>query len=192
MSKPTKDDINFRGFLKAMKKMQRVSNETVAKGLCATSSMSRISRGVVLPKKLTRDRIVARLGVSGEGYEDYLQMDEYDDWSLRQKIIGCVEEKKIEELQKLLSEYSGRKLDKVEMQFLETMRFMMLRMNNAPEKDLCNAIETAVSYTIPVIDNGFPKKLLLADQEINLLIEYVNLHRSCELEAENLKWKMTY
>ena len=189
MAKHTKDDINFHKFLQAMRKKQRVSNETLAKGLCDTSSMSRISRGVRLPKKLERDRIVARLGASGEGYEDYLSREEYADWVARQAIIKCVEAKDVEKLEGLLEEFATGDLDKVEKQFLEAMRFMMLKIKKAPENELRAVIERAVAYTMPFIPKGFPEKLLLADQEINLLMEYVSLHHYGDTEAEDRKWR---
>lgn len=189
MAQHTKDEINFHGFLTAMKNMQHVSYSTLGKGIYTTNVVGKIVRGELLPRKLSRDRIVARLGVSGEGYEDYLPMEEYADWQLRQDILKCIEEKDVDKLAPLLEKLESMKLDKVEKQFLETMRYMMLKMQNATEEKLCKTIETAVSYTIPVIDEGFPKKLLLADQEINLLIEYVSLHRYGASEEDNRSWR---
>ena len=189
MAQHTKDEINFHGFLTAMKNMQHVSYSTLGKGIYTTNVVGKIVRGELLPRKLSRDRIVARLGVSGEGYEDYLPMEEYADWQLRQDILKCIEEKDVDKLSALLEKLESMKLDKVEKQFLETMRYMMLKMQNATEEKLCKTIETAVSYTIPVIDEGFPKKLLLADQEINLLIEYVSLHRYGASEEDNRSWR---
>ena len=189
MAQHTKDEINFHGFLTAMKNMQHVSYSTLGKGIYTTNVVGKIVRGELLPRKLSRDRIVARLGVSGEGYEDYLPMEEYADWQLRQDILKCIEEKDVDKLATLLEKLESMKLDKVEKQFLETMRYVMLKMQNATEEKLCKTIETAVSYTIPVIDEGFPKKLLLADQEINLLIEYVSLHRYGASEEDNRSWR---
>ena len=178
MKTSTKDEINFRGFLTAYRTLQGVEMQTLTKGLYSKSMMSRVENGERFPKKLERDRLVARLGVSGEGYEDYLSMGEYDEWKLRQEILESIEEKNVEKLEERLKRYtSTEELDKVESQFLEAMRFMMLQMKNAPAKELRKTIELAVSYTIEDIDDGFPEGLILADQEINLLIEYVSLHR---------------
>jgi hypothetical protein len=139
--------------------------------------MGRVECGERLPKKLERDRLVARLGVSGEGYEDYLSMTEYEEWVLRQDILESIEEKNLEKLEEQLKIYEAvEDLDNVERQFLEAMRFMLLTLKGAPKNELRKTIELAVSYTIEDIDDGFPEKLILADQEINLLIEYVNLH----------------
>lgn len=191
MEKHTKDEINFRGFLTAYRTMQGVEMQALTKGLYSKSMMSRVESGERLPKKLERDRLVARLGVSGEGYEDYLSMDEHDEWMLRQQILESIEEKNIEKLEEQLKVYaSAEELDKVECQFLEAMRFMLLQMKNAPERELRKTIELAVSYTIEDIDDGFPEALILADQEINLLIEYVRLHKYSKNAADCRQWRL--
>ncbi|MBE5887909.1 MAG: hypothetical protein E7283_03630 [Lachnospiraceae bacterium] len=191
MEKHTKDEINFRGFLTAYRTMQGVEMQALTKGLYSKSMMSRVESGERLPKKLERDRLVARLGVSGEGYEDYLSMDEHDEWMLRQQILESIEEKNIEKLEEQLKIYaSADELDKVESQFLEAMRFMLLQMKNAPERELRKTIELAVSYTIEDIDDGFPEALILADQEINLLIEYVSLHKYSKNAANCRQWRL--
>ena len=191
MLKYTKDEINFHGFLSAVRKMRGKSTTVLARGLYSRTMMSRIEKGERLPKKLERDRIVARLGISGEGYEDYLSREEYGEWVLRQDILKSIEDKEVAKLEELLAEFALIKdPEKVELQFLETMRFMLLKIKGAAEDELRKMIDRAVAYTIPEIDEGFPKKLLLADQEINLLIEYVNLHNCGETLEECREWKI--
>ena len=165
--------------------------QDLTKGIYSKSFMSRVESGERLPKKLERDRLVARLGVSGEGYEDYLSMEEHEEWKLRQEILKSIEEKNVERLEEQLKKYeSTEEMDNVEKQFLEAMRFMLLKLRGAPEEELRKTIELAVSYTIADISDGFPEKLILADQEINLLIEYVNLRKVSENEDECHKWRI--
>ena len=190
MEKHTKDEINFRGFLATYRMMQGVQMVDLTRGLYSKSMMSRVESGERLPKKLERDRLVARLGVSGEDYEDYLSMEEYADWEMRQEILASIDKKDVARLEELLKAYEAiEDLDKVELQFLETMRFMMLTIQGAPREELCKTIELAVSYTIDDIENGFPEGLILADQEINLLIEYVSLHRYGRSNKECRDWR---
>lgn len=191
MEQYTKDEINFNGFLTAYRLLQGVEMQDLTKGIYSKSFMSRVESGERLPKKLERDRLVARLGVSGEGYEDYLSMEEHEEWKLRQEILKSIEEKNIEKLEEQLKKYeSTEEMDNVEKQFLEAMRFMLLKLKGAPEEELRRTIELAVSYTIADISDGFPEKLILADQEINLLIEYVNLRKVSENEDECHKWRI--
>ena len=190
MEKHTKDEINFRGFLAAYRTMQGVQMKDLTKGLYSISMMSRVESGERLPKKLERDRLVARLGVSNEDYEDYLSREEHAEWKFRQEILKSISEKNVAKLEEQLRIYSeAEELDKVEKQFLETMRFMLLKMKGASEEELCTTIELAVSYTIEDVKEGFPENLILADQEINLLIEYVSLHHYGDTEKERRDWR---
>ena len=191
MKKHTKDEINFHGFLTACRTMQGVQMKDLTRGLYSKSMMSRVERGERLPKKLERDRLVARLGVSKEEYEDYLSREEYADWEIRQDILKSIEAKDVEKAEKKLREYEASEdLDKVERQFLEAMRFMVLKTKGASKEELRKTIELAVSYTIEDIENGFPEYLILADQEINLLIEYVSLHEYGRTEEECRQWRL--
>ena len=79
----TKDDINFHGFLAATRKLQNKTMPELGRGLYSKAMMKRIEDGERLPRKLERDRIVARLGVTGDRYEDYLCLDEYELWVAR-------------------------------------------------------------------------------------------------------------
>lgn len=190
MEKYTKDEINFHGFLTAYRTMQGVQMKELTRGLYSKSMMSRVEKGERLPRKLERDRLVARLGVSGEGYEDYLSREEYAEWVLRQEILESIEEKNVAKLEEQLQIYAQiEEKDKVENQFLEAMRFMYLKLQGASEEALRETIERAVDYTIPNIDEGFRELLILADQEINLLIEYVSLHRCGKTAEECQKWR---
>lgn len=190
MEKHTKDEINFRGFLAAYRTMQGVQMKDLTKGLYSISMMSRVESGERLPKKLERDRLVARLGVSNEDYEDYLSREEHAEWKFRQEILKSISEKNVAKLEEQLRIYSeAEELDKVEKQFLETMRFMLLKMKGASEEELCTTIELAVSYTIEDVKEGFPENLILADQEINLLIEYVSLHHYGDTEKARRDWR---
>lgn len=179
MSLYTADDINFHGFLKATRELQNISLAALGRGLYSASMMQRIEDGERLPKKLERDRIVARLGVSGDRYEDYLPIDEYEWWKQRQEIVKAVEAKKWRSLNRLLKEYkTNEKHTKVDKQFIGAMRFMLLQGKGASDEKLHEMIEEIVAYTIPRMHKRFPQYLLLSAQEVNLFMEYIRLHVS--------------
>lgn len=191
MGKDTKDDVTFRELMESIRETQRKSLRVLGLGLYSSTMVRRVETGERLPKKLERDRLLARLGVSSVEYEDYLSQDEYAEWVMRQDILKSIEAKDIATLEKKIAALEALNDEgKVERQFLETMRFMMLQMKHAPEEELRCVIELAVSYTIPEIDEGFPKKIALADQEINLLLEYVRLHQCGETEELRRKWRL--
>ena len=90
-----RDEINYHKFLKSMRKAQGVSLENVSLGIYTKSAMCRIEAGGRLPDKLVRDRFTARLGISGEEYEEYLLPREYKQWECRMEIIRCINRKDI-------------------------------------------------------------------------------------------------
>lgn len=188
----TTDDINFHGFLAARRQMQGKPLTQVGRGLYSKPMLARIESGERLPGKLERDRMVERLGVSGDRYEDYLPLNDYEWWTQRQEIVKAVEAKDWSFVETKLEEYKGkRRRSRVEKQFLQAMRFMMMQGMEAADEELHAVMEEAFHYTVPNIKQRFPKHLLLAPQEINLFIEYVRYHRPTKAytEAKWRKWK---
>ncbi len=185
------DEINFHEFLHTMREVQDKTLGQLGKGLYSVAMISKIEKGERFPKKLERDRLVARLGVSGEGYEDYLSREEYAEWCLRQQLLGSIKEKKLRRTANLLMKYEQQpKMSKVSKQFLEAMRFMYLTLRGASPEELRPVIELAVSYTIPGVKARFPRTLLLSEQEINLLIEYVSLARHHDKDSKHKDWQL--
>ena len=88
-----RDQINYHGFLRALREMNNVTQEAVSIGICTTSGMNRFENGNRVAEKLMRDRLTARLGISGEKYEDYLQRTEYIRWQHRLRLIKAIEKR---------------------------------------------------------------------------------------------------
>lgn len=171
-----------------MRQLQEVTLEQVCEGLCSVSMMKRIENGERLPEKQMRDRIMARMGVQIEEYEDYLSTEEYEQWSLRQKILQSLENKKILEAENYLEIYRvNEKQNVVEEQFCDAMELMILKIRKESLKKQQEVIMHAVELTMPQIETKLLKNLLLSEQEVNLLIEYVWLREydgKPELEYE--------
>lgn len=184
MSKYVKDEINFHNFFQLMRQLHDVTLEQACEGLCSVSMMKRIETGERLPDKQMRDRILSRMGVPLEGYEDYLSTEEYEQWFLRQKLHESIEKKNIYEAEEYLDEYKVyEKKSAVEAQYCKAMELMLLQMKKAPKEKQRKVIEGAVALTMTSIQNVFLEKMLLSEQEINLLIEYVWL-RACDDKPE--------
>ena len=193
MSRYTKDEINFHGFLNAMRKLHNVTLEQVCEGLCSVSMMKRIESGERLPEKLMRDRMMARMGVSLDGYEDYLPPDEYEQWCLRQNIIRSIEKKELEKTEYYLSEYKKvTDRNAVELQFHDAMYFMYLKLRNASLTMQKEVIMRAIKHTIPDIDKVFHAGVLLSNQELNLLIEYIWISENCNESGVEKAYHIEY
>ena len=176
-----KDEINFHGVLCVMRQLHNITLTDLAEGLCSESEMKRIESGERYPEKLMRDRLMARMGISGESYEDYLQADEYEKWQLRQNILNNIMAKEYENVEQYLLEYEKmKKQSKIEYQFLLAM-WLWLYKQTKKSKELCLEIaKEAVVLTMPKIVTGDLKWQLLSEQELNLLLEYIALKEDCE------------
>ena len=171
-----RDQINYHGFLKALREMNKVPQEAVSKGICTVSGMNRFENGNRMAEKLMRDRLTARLGISGEKYEDYLQPREYAKWEDRLRIIKAIEERKLSKAKALLCDYEvieGH--NRINIQFIDTMRYIIMSLEGAPEEELLACIKKAVKHTVSNANKALDGLHLLADQEINLIAEQMRL-----------------
>ena len=186
----TKDEINFHRFLNATRQLHNVTLDQVCEGLCSRSMMLRIESGDRLPEKQMRDRSLSRMGVIIEGYEDYLSIDEYEQWELRQKLLGSIERKEFVKAEQYLEKYRiYEKQNVVEEQYCKAMELMLLQLQNAPLAKQQPVIERAVKLTMSHIGNHLSEKVLLSEQELNLLIEYVRLRPYNGKPEEEFRWR---
>lgn len=190
MQRYVRDEINFHKFLDAMRQLKNVTLEQVCAGLCSSSMMKRIECGDRLPEKQMRDRIMARMGVPLEGYEDYLSAEEHEQWKLRQKLLKSIENKQVTEAEKYLESYRVyESQNSVEAQYCDAMELMILQMKSAPIEKLRAVIKHAVSLTMPKIENGLSERMLLSEQELNLLTEYVWLREYNGRPEDDFEWR---
>lgn len=171
-----RDQINYHGFLRALREMNQVSQECVSKGICTVSGMNRFENGNRLAEKLMRDRLTARLGISGETYEDYLQPKEYKRWEHRLCIIKAIEHRDLAKAKEELNKYESLSgLNRVNVQFVETMRYMILSLDDAPFEEQLECIQKAIKCTVPNVKKALAGEHLLSVQEINLIAEQLRV-----------------
>ncbi len=171
----TRDETNFHTFLATIRREKGITLRQAADGLCSKSELHRIEKGERLPEKLMRDRLLERMGVSVDYFEDYLQPDEYERLLLRQKILLCLENQKYAEMEAGLTEYEKLNLGKVEKQFLYGMRFYCLQGMQSDLAVQREMIEQAVGETILWQEGEELSDKILAIPELLLWLEYVNV-----------------
>lgn len=185
-----RDEINFHKFLKSVRKSQKATQDQVRLGICSKSEMSRVEKGSRLPDKLVRDRMTARLGISGEEYEEYLLPREYRQWELRMEIIHYINKKDVQGAEEKIAEYQGKYHDNnVDNQFIESMRFMVYEIKGCGEDVLRKQIKIALACTVKDMDAAFGGLHLLADQELNLIMEYIRLENVAPTGETLTEWK---
>ncbi len=168
-------EICFHDFLTGMRTGKKVTLERLGYGLCSADMLSRIETGERLPDKLMRDRLMERLGFENDGFEDFLQPDEYGLWQTRERLLRAVDAKEIAEAERLLRllEQADAKENVILRQFCLAMRAQLMQYQGASEKELQEVFGTALSLTVPDIAAGKWDGRLLAVQEWNLLLEYI-------------------
>lgn len=184
-----RDQINYHGFLKALRAMNKVGQECVSTGICTVSGMNRFENGNRIAEKLMRDRLTARMGISGEKYEDYLQPREYARWQHRLRLIKAIEKRDLIVAKEELSAYEVLpKLNTPNKQFVETMRYMILSLENASLDERLACVKKAIKYTVPNVKKALNGAHLLADQEINLIAEQMRLLAPKATVRDKIAW----
>lgn len=169
-----KDYINFHVFLNIIRENRDISLEKLRYGLCTKTMMHKIDIGEVLPEYQLRNRFIARMGISSERYEDYIQYDEYQRWKLSQDVIRAVEdedsakaEAMLQELQKL--PYVEKKLER---QFELDMEARIKELNGCSYAEILKLYEQAIAMTMPRIDYQKLDKYAFAPEEYYLILRY--------------------
>ena len=157
-----KEKICFRNFLTGMRTGQNVTLEQLGWGLYSADMLSRIEAGERLPDKMTRDRLMERLGFEDDGFEDYLQPDEYDLWELRDRLVRAVDAGDVPEAERLLQlleqEDTEEKteLSKIDNSFLTTLS--LEKWSYAVISYYCSRVKERIPKTI----KNVKKKMVLA------------------------------
>ena len=185
-----RDEMNFSGFLNLMRKKHKVTMEEICEGICSKSMMNRVETGERLPDKLTRDRLLQRMGVAQETYQDSLMGEEYETYELRESLLNSIEDNHYLKSQCAFKAYEnwwnthGKEgMSKVEKQFFLAMKYQLYlwelgreemflkKMSREEEQKAKRILEEALELTLGKKRN---KKLgLLAEPEIHLLAEYL-------------------
>lgn len=165
----------FADILKAQMKKTGVSIEKLCEGLCSQSMFTRICNGERSADKLLRERLMQRLGLSDTRNESFLFRDEYEEWKLRQHILNSIVREQFDRAEELLRKYKSRVSmeNHLERQFCLVMETQILTGQGCGADDVKEMIERALKLTVPNIDTKPLRELILSEQEIDLVIDYV-------------------
>lgn len=183
------DSYEFGKYLTELRRKYNVSMNVVCDGICDQSVMSRIENGEREVSKLVQDRLLGRLGVAPENFENMVYADEYGYWKTRQEIISLIQHEKMDEADKLLEKMavqeklfeSGDAAENIDinlkLQFYMAMKAQIRCYNGAGDAELKKMYADASRLTVSRMkDRGSVKEFFsnrrLAVDEINLLLEY--------------------
>lgn len=184
--KETKDypqseaDQDFAKLLKNIRTEEKVSLDQLAMGLMSASQLVKIENGERPINKNIRDRLLERLGIAKELYENLLDLCDFEEWDYKKKILSAIQNKKIEDAYRLLKEYKAhlRENDRINHQFILAMWGEVLKQEGASKEKIAECYRKAVILTIPDAEKVWWEKRPLSVLEMNLLLE---------TQTENLK-----
>lgn len=191
MSAVTRETNGFYIYFTELRHAQKVEAKDLAIGIYSRTMISRIENGERLPRKIVRDRLLARLGVCSDMYEDYLVKDEYHRWCQRQEIIQSILQGDISDIEEQLEVYKKDRIPiSVEDQFIATIEYQLMLLKGATEEELYVGVEKAARCTMPNLKKGFPSKMVLAEQELDLLADYIRLRNHMGTKKQMQAWRI--
>lgn len=173
-------DQDFAKLLQNIRTEEKVSLDQLAMGLMSASQLVKIENGERPINKNIRDRLLERLGIAKELYENLLDLCDFEEWDYKKKILSAIQNKKIEDAYCLLKEYKAhlRENDRINHQFILAMWGEVLKQEGASKEKIAECYRKAVILTIPDAEKVWSEKRPLSVLEMNLLLE---------TQTENLK-----
>ncbi|MCR5099767.1 MAG: hypothetical protein K6B41_00265, partial [Butyrivibrio sp.] len=170
------NNISFNKFLAMARRNKRVTLATLGCGLYSESMMFRIEEGKRTPDRLVRNRLLARLGISSEGVEDYVQPDEFQRYTMQVQIIRDIENANLLEAEQGIDKLESM-LDvsnKVYRQFAYGMRARIAKERNAlREYKMFSKKALAMTISDDAIFNI--ENQLLSPEEYYYLLYYLEM-----------------
>lgn len=166
-------DQDFAKLLKNIRTEEKVSLDQLAMGLMSASQLVKIENGERPINKNIRDRLLERLGIAKELYENLLDLCDFEEWDYKKKILSAIQDKKIEDAYRLLKEYKAhlRENDRINHQFILAMWGEVLKQEGASKEKIAECYRKAVILTIPDAEKVWWEKRPLSVLEMNLLLE---------------------
>ena len=164
---------NFATLLKNIRTEEEVSLDQLAYGIMSTSQLARIEKGERSVAKVVRDRLLERLGVARDLYENLLDLEDYREWERQKDILHAVREKQTAQAEQLLSEYEESLEDdeNIRRQFYLVMLADIRKKEEGQELFVRKCYREALALTVPEADTVWAKQRPLSILEINLLLE---------------------
>ena len=168
-------DQDFAKLLKNIRTEEKVSLDQLAMGLMSASQLVKIENGERPINKNIRDRLLERLGVAKELYENLLDLCDFEEWDYKKKILSAIQNKKIEDAYRLLKEYKAhlRENDRINHQFILAMWGEVLKQEGDSKEKIAECYRKAVILTIPDAEKMWSEKRPLSVLEMNLLLETI-------------------
>lgn len=163
-----------------------ITQEKLSDGICSVENLSRIETGKVRPNRNTFEKLMERLGKSGEKYLPFVHGEDMETHILRGKISNLIGNCRYEEVEDLLDTLEEKldMNDSVNKQYILRVKTLAnYRLKKITGKEARENLERALRYTLPEYKDGILPNRILTRIEI---FTYCNIAVSYA-EEENLE-----
>lgn len=169
-------DKNVGKIIYALRTRNNISQEKLARGLCSLSALSRIESCERVPDKMLLDALLQRLGKSPDKLESIITERDYKLYLYREKIQDCIIDKRYEEAEDLLNQYTEYKEaeEKVHKQYILGIRAILSEVKYRDIEKSKEYIEEAIAITMQKGAMEALENSLLSVAEIQLLLMKLN------------------
>ena len=177
---------DFYIFLKRVRIEEKVYLDQLAEGLMTVSRLARIEKGQRPIPKSVRDRLLGRLGIASDMYENLLNIEDYRAWDHQRNILYAIERRDTQSAQELVLAYEKEAPvnDRIKRQFCLVMQAEILKQQETDWCEIAACYDAAVRCTVPDIENLCLEKKLLSIQEVNMILEYEFYHKGEDFAAK--------
>lgn len=140
-----------------------ITQEKLSDGICSVENLSRIETGKVRPNRNTFEKLMERLGKSGEKYLPFVHGEDMETHILRDKIGALIGNCKYEEMEPYLDELEGKldMTDPINRQYILRVRALAdYYSGKTTEQEKRKQLEYALRCTLPDYQDGIlPSKI---------------------------------
>lgn len=170
-----RDEINFHGLLRNTREYRNVTLEKLSFGICAVSNLHYYEIGERVPDYLTRNRLMGRLGLSSEEFEDYVYDNEYKLFTKITVLKNALYNKNIEVAEKCIGiiRLQVSEDQKVLNQLLFVAEANLKRIREEKIDDIIQSYKLAIQTTLDGIELFNIKEYILSKEEVGIVEKYI-------------------
>lgn len=170
-----KEENQFGYYIEERLRSKNISKVALCQGICDVNYIFRLKRQISYPSKIIQDRLLGRLGIIAESFENIVFFDEYERWKQMQEISELVNMEKYQKALEKIENYviSKKQEKKIELQFLYFMKSIIYKNLNHDKKEIFLLVKKALQCTVQLdADNSIEGKVL-ALEELSIYADYL-------------------
>lgn len=171
-------NINTLGqLLRFYREKYNFKQERVCSGICSVATLSRVENGSKVVDSLVAEALLGRLGKEALQFEIMLNDQDYEWWTMRQRIQKMVREGAYQEARKELMVYREQMpgSETVHEQFCLCQEIQIQLAEQKPVEQIRDLTYQALKLTKPELDKGEENQQLYNPTELELILQLIHI-----------------